>query len=219
MKYTIVATILVLSLSACGTMSDPELGNLSDENKGEGIVVLSLTLTGKELGRIDSFEYWFRPVSLPDGEPVREKPYFVSAKRFGQWVAKGTEEHESIQKVTVKGPDSIEPLNVVNGGESIGRVATLRLPAGDYEFYRWAVREANFHGGIEATPQYVTSYRFTVRPNKYSYAGQLNLALSGHKTVKTTVEDQRDRDLAVLKKKYPWFIADQVQSDLLKVRR
>lgn len=219
MKRTATYVLFILSLSACGTMSDPMLGDLSVDGQGEGIVVLSLTLTGKALSKVDSFEYWVRPVAQSDGEPVRERRYFVSTKRFGQWVANGTGEHESIRKVTVKGADSIEPLNVVDGSESVGRVVTLRLPAGDYEFYSWAVRDVNFHGGIEVTPQYVTSYRFTVQPNKYSYAGQLNLALSGHKTVQTTVEDQKTRDLALLKKKYRWFVVDQVQTDLLKIQR
>lgn len=220
MKRAATYTLLILSLSACGTMSDSVLGNLSAvDDQGEGVVILSLTLTGKALSKVDSFEYWIRPIMLSDGEPVRERRYFVSARRFGQWVANGTGEHEAIRKVTVKGADSIEPLDVVNSGESVGRVVTLRLPAGDYEFYSWAVRELNYHSGIEVTPQYVTSYRFSVQPNKYSYAGQLNLALSGHKTVQTTVEDQKARDLSLLKKKYRWLVVDQVQTDLLKIQR
>lgn len=99
---------------------------------------------------------------------------------------------------------SSEPLNISEGGRSIGRVVALHLPEGEYEFYTWSLRERNPpYGETEYSPKQPFSYRFSVKRGEAVYLGRLSLRLSEGKTQKISIEDRHDADLATIKRKYP----------------
>lgn len=210
MGRALISTVLLLGLTACATVSDLPPDYAVGAN-GEGLVIVSLTLSGKTLDRISSFEFRVREAAPKDGDQVRTKPYFDSAKQFERWVVEGDNERRATDwGIIVKGPNSSEPLNIADAGKATGRLAALRLPAGHYELYTWKLREPNPYGGTEYSPSHPVSYRFSVKPGQVIYIGQLNLHLSERNTQTITVDDNRGRDLAVLMEKIPSIRAGQI---------
>lgn len=210
MDRALIPAVLVLGLTACTTVSDLSPDYALGAN-GDGLAIVSLTLSGKALDSVSSFEFRVREVAPEDGNPVIARPYFDSARQHGRWMG-GRDRvlRDADRGVIVKGVNSSEPLDIADAGTPTGRLAALRLPAGDYEFYAWKLREPNPYGGTEYSPSHPFSYRFSVRPGQAIYIGQLNLHLSERNTQMITVEDNRGRDLAVLMEKIPSIRAGQI---------
>lgn len=80
------------------------------------------------------------------------------------------------------------------------------------------IPQPNALGGVEYRPQQAFSYRFSVKPGRATYIGQLNLHLSEHDTQKLSVEDKRERDFAILAKKLPALDAAKVTTEIGQVR-
>jgi len=68
------------------------------------------------------------------------------------------------------------------------------------------------------SPQEAFNYRFTVKPGRATYIGQLNLHLSERGSHKITVEDRRARDMALLMNKAPSLGTVQVTSEVGQVQ-
>ena len=210
MDRALIPAVLVVGLTACATVSDLPPDYVVGAN-GNGLVIVSLTLSGKTLERLSSFEFRIRDVAPEDGDPVNAMPYFDSARQHARWIGGGDRSRQNVDLgVIVKESNSAEPLDITDAGTVTGRLATLRLPAGDYEFYAWKVREPNLYGGTEYSPKHTFSYRFSVKPGQTIYIGQLNLRLTERNTQMITIEDKRDRDLVVLVEKIPSIRAEQV---------
>lgn len=203
MNRTLIPALLVLSLAGCAATSDLPAAYTLDAKRQEGLAVVSLTLSGRTLDKIASFEYRIREVPPRDEDAVTAKPYYDSARQHARSVQGAGGRQDAVRNVVVKGPNSSEPLDILDAGKATGRLASLRLPAGEYEFHAWAVREPNQYGGTEYTPGQDFSYRFSIKAGEAVYLGRLHLHLGERNTHKLTVEDRQDRDLTIFKEKYP----------------
>ena len=72
-------------------------------------------------------------------------------------------------------------------------------------------------GGVEYSPARAFSYRFTVSPGRATYIGQLNLLMSEQGSV-ITVDDRRERDIALLGQKAPTIVAAPIHSDIRRIQ-
>lgn len=113
-------------------------------------------------------------------------------------------------KLIVKDQASIEPLDVIESGRAIGRLAALRLPPGDYDLYDWKVVIPNQYGGDEFSPQRAMAYRFKIEAGRATYVGNMNLRMTEQDTYSISVEDKANRDLALLAKKLPTVRAEDI---------
>lgn len=210
MNHFLIRALLAISLGGCAATSDLPHAYTLDAEHGEGLAIVSLTMSGKVLDTVSSFEYQIREVSPRDEEAVMAKPYFNSARQHARWVQQGGERRQAVWNVVVKGPNFSGALDIVDAGKATGRLVSLRLPAGEYEFYAWKVRETNRYGGMEYGPRQAFSYRFGVKPGEGTYLGRLNLHLSERDTHRITVADQRSGDIAILREKHPSIGIDRI---------
>lgn len=171
------------------------------KQSAEGSAVVSLTLSDKDLGRVSKFRYCLRPATDGAVEEVRRRPNFASALQQGRWLQDKQAQGPAAIGLIVKDPSSREPLDVIDGGKSVGRVAVLRLPAGDYELYDWKLVILNRYGGDELGPKRAAAYRFRVEAGRATYLGNLDLRVTDQDTYRISVEDKTRRDLALLSKK------------------
>ncbi len=218
----LIPALFALCLFGCAASHDLPPGYTLDAKSQEGLIIVSLSLSGKELDKVSSFEYRIREVPALDEnldeKPAVEKPYFDSVKQHARGVQSWQRDRDTVWNVLIKEPNFNEPLDVIDAGRAQGRLAAVSLPAGGYEFYTWSVREPNPFGGIEHSPQEAFNYRFTVKPGRATYIGQLNLHLSERGGHKITVEDKRARDMALLMKKAPSLGTVQVTSEVGQVQ-
>jgi len=218
MKRLLTSMAVALGLIGCAATSDLPGEYVLDPKQPEGFVIVSLTLSGEPMEKVSSLEFRLRMLPPKDGEAVVARPYFESPKQFARGVSRVTSSTAEDRRIVVKGPGSGERLDLREGAMT-GRVASMLLPAGSYELYTWALKEpAGQNGGTEYGPQRPFSYQFVVTPGRATYIGQLNLHLNDGKMQKITVEDRRERDLALLKKKVPSIGAAQVVSEVGRVR-
>lgn len=218
MKRTSLSIVLALSLIGCAATSDLPADFVLDPKQPDGLAIISLTLSGEPLEKVASFEYRIRSLPPKDGEAVIDRPYFESLRQQARGMSRLNSHVDGSRRIVVKGPDSNEPLDLREDARA-GRVASLRLPVGTYEFYAWTVKDLpGQSGGTEYGPRRPFSYRFSVKPGQATYIGQLDLHLSDGKTQKITVEDKRERDLALLEKKLPSIGATPVASEVGPVR-
>jgi len=199
----LLSMVVALGLIGCAATADPPTDYVLDPKQPEGIAIMSLTFSGQPLEGVFNFEYRLRMLTSKDDEAVISRPYFESPRQLARGVSRLPARTDGNRRIVVKGANSIEPLDLREGATA-GRVMSLRLPAGAYEFYAWALKTpAGQSGGTEYAPQRPFSYQFVVKPGQVTYIGQLNLHLSERKTQKITVEDRRERDLTILEKKVP----------------
>lgn len=217
MKSILLPALLALALSACATTADLPRNYTLEATQQEGLAIVSLTLSGKALDRYSSFEFQVREVSAKTADPIVTKRHFDSPTQHARWAARGKEDGAADWRTIIKGPNSSEPLDINTGGVPVGRVVSLRLPAGEYEFYAWTLREADAYGSVESSPARAFSYRFTVSPGGATYIGQLNLQVSEQGSA-ITVEDRRERDIALLGQKAPTIVAAPIHSDIRRIQ-
>ncbi|HNB05698.1 MAG TPA: hypothetical protein PKV97_07190 [Thauera aminoaromatica] len=219
MKRILLSSALLFALAGCASVSDLPRDYTPGAANSEGLAVVSLTLSGKDLGSVASFEYRVRDAAAQFDADVRRRPYFDSAKQQARWLLDRDAQGPTAarMRVIVKDQASAEPLDVVEAGKAIGRLAAMRLPPGDYELYAWKVVEPNRYGGNEFTPKRVFSYPFKVEAGRATYLGNLDLRMSEQDTYKLSVDDKAARDLALLSKKLPALRAEQIVHGVGKV--
>lgn len=215
MKRTLLS-LLTLSLAGCGATSDLPSDYALDPNAEQGLVVASLTLSGKDLAKVSSFEYRVRPAARKDDEAVSATPHFSSPTKHARWAQEEVRHDDADWRAVVKESSSAAALDVRDAGV-VGRVAALRLPPGEYEFYTWKVVESSRYGTTELGPKQPFSYRFTVSPSQATYIGHLNLHLSERDTQEVTVEDRSERDLVVMRAKIPSMKATAVRLEVGRI--
>lgn len=211
MKQSFVVGALALALAGCASVSDLPPGYAPRAQDAEGLAVVSLTLSGKDLNRVSSFEYRVREAAGASFEEVERSPYFHSARQHARWLqdhAQGPARERV--KLIVKGPALAEPLDVVDAGRTVGRVAALRLPAGDYELYDWKVVAPNQYGGDEFGPKRAMAYRFRIEAGRVAYLGNVDLRITEQDMYDIIVENRAKRDLALLAKKLPSVTPDDI---------
>lgn len=212
MKRFLLLIMLVLTLSACGTVSDLPPGYRLGTQDTEGLAIVSLTLSGKDIDRVSSFAYRVRETTGEAREEARRRPYFDSARQHARWLQDKDAQGPAAMrpKLIVKDQALAEPLDIVEAGRPIGRVAALRLPAGDYELYDWKLVVPNQYGGNEFGPKRAFGYRFTIEAGRATYLGNVDLRMTEQDTYGITVENKAERDLALLEKKLPSMRAEDV---------
>lgn len=212
MKHIFVLCALIFTLSGCATVSDLPPGYTLGARDTEGLAVVSLTLSGKDLDRVSSLEYRVREAAAASGEEVKRSPYFHSARQHARWLQDKDAQGPATTRVKliVKDQALAEPLDVVESGRTVGRVAALRLPAGDYEVYDWKLVVPNQYGGDGFSPKRAMGYRFRIEAGRATYLGNVDLRMTERDTYKITVENKATRDLALLAKKLPSIRAEDI---------
>lgn len=211
MKQAAMSLALALALCGCAAVSDLPQGYRLGGQEGEGLAVVSLTLSGEDLERVSSFTYRVRQATGDAIEEVARRPYFDSALQQARWLLDVDAHGPPIQKLIVKDGSSNEPLDVLDGGRPVGRVAVLRLPPGEYTLSDWRLLVPNRYGGDELRAKRTAAYRFAVEAGHATYLGNLNLHLTDQDTYRVTVEDNAKRDLALLAKKLPSLRAEDIR--------
>lgn len=213
MKRLSFLALFALGLYGCAT-ADLPANFVLDPAQREGLAIISMTLSGKPLDKVSSFEYRIRHVRPTAGDAVTETRYFDSARQHARWVESADAGDHGERRVIVKAPESAEPLDIAERGAATGRVALLYLPAGTYEFYDWTLREPNVYGGIEYSPKQAFSYRFAVSPGQATYLGRIDLDLGERGVQKLRVDDRNERDVALARGKVPAIRAYPVVSEV-----
>jgi hypothetical protein len=203
MKRTHFPALIALALAGCATTADLPANYALDADQPEGLAVVSLTLSGMPLNRVNSFAYRIREVPPRDERAVATKPHFSGATQHARWVGNGGGSRMVQRDLAVKGPNSREPLDIVLDGKPGGRLATVRLPAGEYEFHAWRLKERTSYGELEYAPQQGFAYRFSIKPGVATYLGRLHLHLDQGNTQRVAVEDRQAEDMNLLGQKYP----------------
>lgn len=211
-RFLFLITLLSM-LSACSTSPELSPGYRLDAQASEGLAVVSLTMSGKDIEQISSLTYRVREAVADDEmEEATRRPYFQSPRQHIDWIQDkhAQDSTERFQRLVVKDYASAEPLDVVGAGRTLGRLATLRLPAGEYELYDWKLVLPNEYGGIEYGAKRNIGYRFKVQAGRATYLGNVDLRLTEQDTYKVSVESKPERDLALLAKKVPSIRADEI---------
>ncbi len=203
MKRHLIPALLAALLAGCAATADLPARQTFDATRDEGLAIVSLSLSGKDLGRVTHFEYRLRELVPSDKDGVVKRIHFGSPTQHARWVGRGDDARPIASRAVVKGAGLGEPLDISDHGKPAGRLATLVLPAGDYEFHAWNLVEGGPYGDTEYGPKREFSYRFSVKPGAAVYLGRLHLQLSDRDRQALTVEDRRDSDLAGFRSKYP----------------
>lgn len=203
---------LIFILSGCSTISDLPRGYSLGMKNEEGLAVVSLTLSGMDMNKVSSFEYRVREVVTGAGENVNRRPYFNSARQHARWLQDTDAQGPTATKINmiVKDQALVEPLDVVDAGRAIGRLAALRFPAGNYELYDWKLVVPNQYGGDEFSSSRAIGYRFSIEAGRATYLGNVDLRMTERDTYKVTVENKATRDIALLAKKLPSLKVDDI---------
>ncbi len=217
MKRIFVSTLLVATLAGCAASPDLPPNYALDPSQPEGLAVVSLTLSGMPMNQVASFEYRIREIPPRDENTVITKPHFSSATQHARWVGKDSGSQLVHRNLTIKGPNSQEPLDIVLDGKPSGRLAALRLPEGDYEFHAWKLNERTSYGELEYAPKQGFSYRFSIKPGETTYLGRLNLYLGQRNVQQTAVEDRQTEDMNLLGNKYPALRTARVTTSVGKL--
>lgn len=203
MKRTHISILLVATLAGCAASPDLPSNYALETSQPEGLAVVSLTLSGMPMNQVASFEYRIREIPPRDENTVITRPHFSSATQHARRVGKDSGSQLVHRNLTIKGANSQEPLDIVLDGKPSGRLAALRLPAGEYEFHAWKLNERTSFGELEYAPKQGFSYRFSIKPGETTYLGRLNLYLGQRNTQQIAVEDRQAEDMNLLGNKYP----------------
>jgi hypothetical protein len=201
-RQALAVMMVAAVLSGCATTTqDLPLGFELDASRAEGLAVVSLTLTGVALDQVSGYEYGIREVRSGRAAVSRTQ-HFESTKQFARWAASNQKARE-IKWAAVARGSGAEPADILEAGKAVGRLVTLRLPAGEYEFYTWKVFEENKYGKMEYGPERTFSHRFTVQPGKAVYFGRLHLQFNRESAHILSVEGRDGEDMALFRNKYP----------------
>jgi hypothetical protein len=215
----LIGSMLLAGLAGCGTVRYLPSGYAHDTQDNQGLAIVSLTLSGRPLGEVSSFEYRVRSAPAGVGGEVRTKPRFTSARQHARSVAENARRAAPRMTVVVKGTTLAEAPDVIESGEAVGRAAVLRLPAGSYEFYTWKIVRPGAYGAEELSPQHAMAYRFEVTAGRASYVGRLNLHITDRGSYQLTADDQADRDVALVAQKLPFLSTANIVHQSGELRR
>lgn len=218
MNHPVLSLLLTLGLAGCAAVPELPPNYTPEVNRSEGLAIVSLTLSGKPLNDVSGFEYLIRQVPPKDGAVVTTTRHYAGVTQRARWIGQAGEPGDAVRLAVVKGLNVSEPLDVLDAGRSVGRLVTLRLAAGEYEFHAWRVTERAPYGEAEYEPRQPIGYRFAVEPGKAVYLGRLQLHLDAGNTSRVAVEDRRDSDLALFKARYPALVG-AVAVDIMNVRQ
>ncbi|MDT3736783.1 MAG: hypothetical protein ROZ00_11195 [Denitratisoma sp.] len=196
---------VLMALSGCSTLSDLPPGYRLGATDTEGLAIVSLTLSGRDIAAVSSFVYRARESAGDKMEQAIRRPYFDSPRQHARSVQNKNAQDSAMTsaRLIVKEPASNEPLDVIESGRAVGRVAVLRLPAGNYELYDWKLVVPNQYGGNEFRPNQALAYRFTIEAGRAIYLGNLDLHITERDAYKIVVENKAARDLPLLARKLP----------------
>ena len=212
MKKQLIAASLILGLAGCAATPDLPAGYTPNEARQEGVAIVSLTLGGKPLNRMESFIYRLRAVPPRDTAHAAVTHYYDSPRQHARSIWASDQDRPFTRAIVVKGLDNSEPLDIRASGEPAGRVAILRLTPGEYEIHTWRLREPVTGGTAEYAPPRDFSYRFNIKAGEAVYLGRLDLRFDGHNIQRLALEDRRAEDIALVGRKHPALSADKIVS-------
>ena len=180
--------LIAVILHGCATNNAKNIArNYSlDEERGTGVVLVSLTQTGF----LPSFNVALR---LRDAN---------NKKRYDE-------------DVLVNDPSQSSelgcPYSETNTGKnSCGRrLAILELPQGEYEFYTWHATSSSLFSQRSIAPEDEFSKRFKITSGQVVYIGNLWL-IYGEGQYKIQMSDMRQRDIQLLYRKHPHIYPDNI---------
>lgn len=219
MKSLCYCVVAVIGLVGCAAAPDLPSTYVLDASQPEGLMIVSLTLTGRRLDRISAFKFRLREIAPAGEEFAVVRPYHASLRQHTFGVQSGNPDKRLTGQIVVKDPNTTDALDISNSGLTAGRLVVLRLLPGDYEIHSWELRESSLTGEVEYSPPRDFSYRFSVRPGTASYIGRLNLHLGPRNTQRVSLQDMRYEDLALFGKKYPLVPVETVSFDTSKPQR
>lgn len=179
--------ITLALLPGCASMSDP-IGTAESVDNSKGILLAGLTSDGSQ--QVMDVWFFYRP--------------------------KGTTEERRLDAFGVAGLLS-KQNHFAGSGPEVGRLIALPLEPGEYELFNWMLYAHRLGGHAYLSPKNPPPpHSFKIQAGTITYLGGLhvdtileknifgiNLAFGGNPDIK----DKSDRDLSVLKTKYP-TIAD-----------
>jgi len=192
LRYTVLSLVIAAGLSGCAiTNMDIDKNYKLPKDGSKGIVVISTSFTGFEPS-----EYFYLYLQNEKKEPLG---------RFQMWAGDdvtGEEIFTYPRKTGGKVPD----------GKEIGELNVIELAPGEYEFYKYYGSNQSVAATQTFTQTHITyaasndnfKLRFKVEPNTVTYLGNLKFYFyQGNKTYSFDMKDRSDRDLNVMKTKYP----------------
>lgn len=210
MNKTLLSALLVAGLAGCAASPDLPATYVLDAKRPEGLAIVSLTLSGKPLDKVSDYEYRIREV-LPRGENYAVvSQRYVSTRQQARAVHKESKDRPHAHSVVVKGPNTVDALDIQDAGKAMGRVAVIRLSPGDYEVHAWQLRESSLYGETEYRPAREFTYRFSIKPGEATYIGRLNLHLGQGNTQRMTIKDRQAEDMNLLGRKHHGLLAGTV---------
>ena len=219
MNYpTTAVTLAALALAGCAGLADLPPNYTLDPDRAEGLAVISMTLSGKSLGKISRFEYRLREIPPRNENAVEKSIRFRGTTQLARSVGRGEDARPMTGSIVVKGSDLREQIDVYESETTGGRLAAVRLPAGEYEIHTWRLDEPGPYGEVELRPRKDFSCRFNVRSGTAIYLGRLRLELGDGDTQKLVVEDRRDSDLNGFKRKYPVLANSPTAMSICNIR-
>lgn len=214
MNKSLLSALLVASLVGCAASPDLPATYTLDAKRQEGLVIVSMTLSGKSLEKVSDYEYQIREV-LPYGDSYAVvSQHYASARQHARSVQDHGKDRLPAYSVVVKGLNTADVLDIQDAGKAKGRLATVRLSPGDYEIHTWQVREPSSYGETEYRPAREFAYRFSIKPGEATYIGRLNLHLGQGNTQRVAIEDRQAEDMNLLGRKYPRLRAAKITASV-----
>lgn len=205
MKPLPLSALLLLALGLAGCAAAPDLPAhyVLNEVRQEGVAIVSFTLDGKSLDRMESFAYRLREVPPRGTTYANVTRHYDSPREHARSVRASDQDRPFTREIVVKGPHSSEPLDIRASGQPVGRVTTLRLTPGDYEIHSWHLHEPTANGITAYAPSRDFSYRFSIKPGEAVYLGRLDLNFGERNAQRIAIADRRAEDLALVGIRYP----------------
>ena len=192
--YLFVAFILMLNGCATGnTMKNIKKNYSLDEEKGTGIVVVSLTNSGF-------------PPSADVALRLRDA---TNRDRYDADVQMNDPSQSSELGCSFF---ELNPTKKQNCGR---RLAIIELPQGEYEFYSWQATTSAFFSRRAISPEDEFYKQFRVTAGKVVYLGNLWLFYGGGQ-YRIQVIDMRQRDIQLLYRNYPNIYPDNIIINILQ---
>lgn len=215
---TTAATLAALALAGCAGLADLPPNYTLDPDRAEGLAVISMTLSGKSLDKISRFEYRLRAIPPHDDDAVEKSIHYRGTTQQARSLGREADARPVTARIVVKGADLREQIDVYESETTGGRLAAVRLPAGEYEIHTWRLDEPGPYGEVEHRPRKDFSCRFNVKSGTAIYLGRLRLELGAGNTQKLVVEDRRTSDRARLERKYPTLTNSPTATAICKIR-
>ena len=210
MNKLLLFALFVAGLAGCAASPDLPATYTLDAKRQEGLVIVSMTLSGKSLEKVSDYEYQIREV-LPHGDSYAiVSQHYASARQHARSVKDDGKDRPPAYSVVVKGLNNADVLDIQDTGKAKGRLATVRLSPGDYEIHTWQVREPSPYGETEYRPAREFAYRFSIKSGEATYIGRLNLHLGQGNTERLAIEDRQAQDMNLLGRKYPGLRAAKI---------